>query len=66
MPTSGTRAGDHLRHNTPRRAAFLAHLIATARQMPQTREKRRAEAGEAIAAYAEMQARLHTYGDGDQ
>jgi hypothetical protein len=32
-------------------AGFLAHLIATARQMPQTRERRRAEPEDAIAAY---------------
>jgi hypothetical protein len=34
-----------------RQAAFLAHLIATKGQLPQTRERRRAEPGEAIAAY---------------
>lgn len=34
-----------------RQAAFLAHLIATKGQHPQTRERRRAEPGEAIAAY---------------
>ena len=34
-----------------RQAAFLAHLIATKDQLPQTRERRRAEPGEAIAAY---------------
>ncbi len=34
-----------------RDAAFLAHLIATARQLPQTRERRCAEPAEAIAAY---------------
>ena len=32
-------------------AAFLAHLIATARRLPQTRERRCAEPAEAIAAY---------------
>jgi hypothetical protein len=32
-------------------AAFLAHLIATNDQLPQTRERRRTEPGEAIAAY---------------
>jgi hypothetical protein len=32
-------------------AAFLAHLIATREQAPQTREKRRAEPAEALAAY---------------
>jgi hypothetical protein len=35
----------------PRQAAFLAHLIATKHQAPQTRERRRAEPHEAIAAY---------------
>jgi len=35
-------------------AAFLAHLIATNAQAPQTRTKRRAEPAEAIAAYRAM------------
>ena len=34
-----------------REAAFLAHLIATKDQAPQTRERRRADPSEAIAAY---------------
>jgi hypothetical protein len=34
-----------------RPAAFLAHLIATKDQLPQTRDRRRAEPHEAIAAY---------------
>ena len=34
-----------------RPAAFLAHLIATKDQLPQTRDRRRAEPREAIAAY---------------
>jgi hypothetical protein len=33
-------------------APFLAHLIATARQAPQTRFRRRAEPEQAAAAYA--------------
>ena len=33
-------------------AAFLAHLIATTRNLPQTRERRRAEPDTAIGAYA--------------
>ena len=37
-----------------RQAAFLAHLIATKDQLPQTRERRRAEPAEAIAAYRAM------------
>jgi hypothetical protein len=38
-------------------AAFLAHLIATKEQAPQTRERRRAEPEEAIAAYRAVLAR---------
>jgi hypothetical protein len=34
-----------------RPAAFLAHLIAVKAQHPQTRERRRAEPGEAVRAY---------------
>ena len=34
-----------------RQASFLAHLIATKDQFPQTRERRRAEPNEAHAAY---------------
>lgn len=33
-------------------AAFLAHLIATAQNAPQTRERRRAMPAEAVAGYA--------------
>ena len=34
------------------RADFVAHLIATSAQAPQTRARRRAEPGDAVAAYA--------------
>ena len=34
-----------------RQVSFLAHLIATKDHHPQTRERRRAEPGEALAAY---------------
>ena len=37
-------------------APFLAHLIATRMQAPQTRARRRAEPEDAIAAYASMMA----------
>lgn len=37
-------------------ATFLAHLIATKAQAPQTRAKRRAEPEEAIAAYRKVAA----------
>lgn len=39
-----------------RPAAFLAHLIATKQQHPQTRERRRAGPREAAAAYASVAA----------
>jgi hypothetical protein len=35
-------------------APFLAHLIATARQAPQTRVRRRAAPADAAAAYAAL------------
>jgi hypothetical protein len=41
-------------HSAPecyRQAPFLAHLLATKDQHPQTRERRRAGADEALAAY---------------
>ncbi len=47
--------------NSPARigpqSCFLAHLIATDQQLPQTRERRRAELQDAIAAYAAANAR---------
>jgi hypothetical protein len=42
-----------------RDATFLAHLIATQGQFPQTRERRRATPHEAIAAYSAAAALLH-------
>jgi hypothetical protein len=39
-----------------RQAPFLAQLIATKQQLPQTRERRRAEPAEAVAAYRAMSA----------
>jgi hypothetical protein len=37
-----------------RPAPFLAHLIATKQQLPQTRERRRAEPAQAVTAYRAM------------
>lgn len=48
---SETALGNHYRQ-----AAFLAHLIATKEQAPQTRERRRATPGDAVAAYRAMAA----------
>jgi len=47
----------------PRAATFLAHLIATARQLPQTRERRRAEPSVVIAAYQATIARSQKFND---
>ena len=44
-------AATHATRTPHRQATFLAHLIATKEHAPQTRERRRAEPGEALAAY---------------
>ena len=43
-------------------ADFIAHLIATVAQAPQTRARRRAEPGEAISAYCGLGQRPSTAG----
>jgi hypothetical protein len=40
------------------RADFLAQLIATAAQVPQTRTRRRADPAEAVAIYSAMEQRV--------
>jgi hypothetical protein len=47
VPSAGREPASHRPS-----ADFLAHLIATASQMPQTRERRRADPQDAISAYA--------------
>jgi hypothetical protein len=42
--------------HTRAQASYLAHLIATQQKLPQTRERRRAEPQDAIAAYAAAEA----------
>ena len=54
-PTSHVDA----RRPIQRSATFLTQLIANARQLPQTRARRRAEPAEAIAAYRETIAKMH-------
>jgi hypothetical protein len=50
-----TVAEDAPKHSASRpRADFVAHLIATSTKAPQTRERRRAEPGHAIAAYGAL------------
>ena len=56
---SSERAPQVTRHPA---AAFLAHLIATKMQAPQTRARRRAEPEEAIAVYQAMTAKRSTRG----
>ena len=53
-PAPAERAFTHSRHPA---APFLAQLIATRQQAPQTRAHRRAEPREAISVYAAMTAR---------
>ena len=48
----------HSQQRTQRAASFVAQLIASARQVPQARAKRRAEAAEVIAAYRDTVARI--------
>lgn len=53
VPVAGTEEPhDQGRRRAPRSSAlFLAQLIANERQLPQTRERRRAEPSVALAAY---------------
>ena len=53
----------HPHRSIPRAATFLTHLIATARQLPQTRERRRAEPSVVIAAYQATIARSQKFND---
>jgi hypothetical protein len=55
VPLAPIARGDTENHTSPHtrpQADFLAHLIATDGKLPQTRERRRAEPADAIAAYA--------------
>jgi hypothetical protein len=49
---TGNTDTDRLRQASRPDCGFIAHLIATKAQAPQTRTRRRAEPGEAISAYA--------------
>ena len=51
IPLEPIAPGDTLLRTRPH-ASYLAHLIATKDKLPQTRERRRAEPQDAIAAYA--------------
>lgn len=51
IPLEPVGSSDTLLRTRPQ-AGFLAHLIATREQLPQTRERRRAEPQEVIAVYA--------------
>jgi len=52
MPNNAASAD--LPRDTRANADFVAHLIATSAQLPQTRARRRAEPGHAIAAYSAL------------
>ena len=61
------RDADNRDNDRPHQASrpdcgFIAHLIATKAQAPQTRTRRRAEPGEAISAYAGLGQRPSTTG----
>jgi hypothetical protein len=58
VPVEREMRGVRLHRPTRRAANFLTHLIATAHHLPQTRERRRAEPSEVIAAYQASIARL--------
>jgi hypothetical protein len=58
VPLAADPIRPHVHRTTLRPAAFLAHLIACNGQLPQMRERRRAEPAEVIAAYAAVSARL--------
>ena len=51
-PAEKSRAASLQRASAP----YLAHLIATSEGLPQTRERRRATHGEAVASYAQASA----------
>lgn len=48
----------HAHRSVPRPAAFLTQMIASARRLPQARERRRADASEVIAAYQDTVQRI--------
>jgi len=52
-------------HPSPTRrvASFLTQLIATSQKLPQTREKRRADPADVIAAYQATVSRLRQLND---
>jgi len=52
------QAETHLHRPVQRVASFVTQLIANAARLPQTREKRRAEPDEVIAAYRATVERL--------
>jgi hypothetical protein len=57
-------ANDRPRVQTRRAAPFLTQLIANARQVPQTCEKRRAQPNEVIAAYRETMDKIRKLNTG--
>ena len=59
LVTTATQAPDAHPHRPVRRvASFLTQLLANAGRLPQTREKRRADPAEVIAAYRATVERL--------
>jgi hypothetical protein len=60
VPTASPPQSTPAHPPTRRVAAFVAHLIATARHVPQTCERRRAEPAEVIAAYRAALDKVHS------
>jgi hypothetical protein len=63
VPVDDAPHGERTHRPIRRTAAFLAHLIATAGQVPQARARRRAEPAEVIAAYRAATARWRALND---
>jgi hypothetical protein len=60
VPLTVVSSEPHVRRVETRPAAFLAHLIASAKQVPQARQRGRGAPAEAIAAYRSTMARIAT------
>lgn len=63
LVTLMTNGSEAHRRPAQRASSFVAQLIANARGLPQTRERRRADASEVIAAYRATIDRIHKLND---
>jgi hypothetical protein len=58
VPLTAVESKPHVSRIETRPAVFLAHLLASAKQVPQARQRSRGEPAEAIAAYRSAMARF--------